>query len=252
MPRSLKTLLRAIVAFLLKLEVKLYLWRHQPSIIAVTGVTGKTAVKRAIAEELVARGVRGVRAHPKCYNTDIGLPLAILMVEPSSFSAGGWLKVLRDGFVAACKRDNNVREVLVAEYGVSTKGDMLTLLGIAHPHVAVITDIVDHPQSQATTAVMYEEMRLLARALEPQETLILNADFEAVKSIAVVARPSVNVVFYGRSEGSTYQARDVQTDNEGISFMVNSSSHHLARHGEHHLSAALASFAAADVYHALS
>jgi UDP-N-acetylmuramoyl-tripeptide--D-alanyl-D-alanine ligase len=91
-------------------------WRRElgAAVVGVTGSVGKTSTKELIAA-LAARE-RRVAANPANYNTEIGLPLAILGAPAGT-------------------------EVLVLEMGMRGFGQIALLAAIAEPDVGVITNI---------------------------------------------------------------------------------------------------------------
>jgi UDP-N-acetylmuramoyl-tripeptide--D-alanyl-D-alanine ligase len=91
-------------------------WRRalDPAVIAVTGSVGKTSTKQLIAA--LCSPWRRVAANPANFNTDIGLPLAVLAAPAGT-------------------------EVLVLEMGMRGFGQVDQLARIAEPDVGVITNI---------------------------------------------------------------------------------------------------------------
>ncbi|MDA0164849.1 UDP-N-acetylmuramoyl-tripeptide--D-alanyl-D-alanine ligase [Solirubrobacter ginsenosidimutans] len=91
-------------------------WRRalDAAVIGVTGSVGKTSTKQLIAA-LVAPH-RRVAANPANFNTEIGLPLAVLAAPPDT-------------------------EVLVLEMGMRGFGQIDELARIAEPDVGVITNV---------------------------------------------------------------------------------------------------------------
>ncbi len=89
-------------------------WRRElgTKVIGITGSTGKTSVKDIAAVLLPAR----VRASPENFNTEIGLPLAILGAERGT-------------------------EVLVLEMAMRGAGQIRELALIAEPDVVVVTNV---------------------------------------------------------------------------------------------------------------
>jgi UDP-N-acetylmuramoyl-tripeptide--D-alanyl-D-alanine ligase len=89
-------------------------WRRELGcrVIGITGSTGKTSVKDVCRAILPAR----LHASPENYNTEIGLPLAILGAAEGT-------------------------EVLVLEMGMRGAGQIAELCAIADPDVAVITNV---------------------------------------------------------------------------------------------------------------
>jgi UDP-N-acetylmuramoyl-tripeptide--D-alanyl-D-alanine ligase len=89
-------------------------WRHELDalVIGITGSTGKTSVKDICRTLLPAQ----VQASPENYNTEIGLPLAVLAAPEET-------------------------EVLVLEMGMRGPGQIAELCAIATPDVGVITNV---------------------------------------------------------------------------------------------------------------
>ena len=91
-------------------------WRRalDAAVIGVTGSVGKTSTKQLIAALIAPH--RRVAANPANFNTEIGLPLAVLAAPPGT-------------------------EVLVLEMGMRGFGQIDELARIAEPDVGVITNI---------------------------------------------------------------------------------------------------------------
>jgi UDP-N-acetylmuramoyl-tripeptide--D-alanyl-D-alanine ligase len=91
-------------------------WRRalDAAVIGVTGSVGKTSTKQLIAALIAPH--RRVAANPANWNTEIGLPLAVLAAPPGT-------------------------EVLVLEMGMRGFGQIDELARIAEPDVGVITNI---------------------------------------------------------------------------------------------------------------
>jgi UDP-N-acetylmuramoyl-tripeptide--D-alanyl-D-alanine ligase len=91
-------------------------WRREldAAVIGVTGSVGKTSTKQLIAA--LVSPWRRVAANPANWNTEIGLPLAVLAAAPGT-------------------------EVLVLEMGMRGFGQIDELARIAEPDVGVITNI---------------------------------------------------------------------------------------------------------------
>jgi UDP-N-acetylmuramoyl-tripeptide--D-alanyl-D-alanine ligase len=89
-------------------------WRRRlgPRVVGVTGSVGKTSVKDICGSLLPGR----VQTSPENYNTEVGLPLAILAAPAGT-------------------------EVLVLEMAMRGSGQIAELAGIAEPDVAVITNV---------------------------------------------------------------------------------------------------------------
>src|SRR3989339_1143710 len=129
----MKNLFKKIIQHYLKLFTKIILWRHKPFIVAVAGSTNKTTTKDYILKFLREKyGEKEVRGNPKSYNTEIGLPLAILYLDSGESSALRWLKILVQAKMRALF-GRKFPKKLVLELGVEEKGDMKPLLEMVRP-----------------------------------------------------------------------------------------------------------------------
>src|SRR6185436_5331259 len=123
---------------LLRPAARVYLRRQRPRIVAVTGTSGKTTIKRALVELLAPR--LRVRANPLSYNTAIGLPLAVLGRDLDTrrplAAARDLLHALATGYL-----DREPIDVMVLELGIRQPGDMQAHLEIVRPDVAIVTPL---------------------------------------------------------------------------------------------------------------
>lgn len=246
----MKNIFKQIVQFYLKLLTKFVLWRHKPFIIAVAGSTNKTTVKEYILKFLrekylprrQAGGEEEVRGNPKSYNTEIGLPLAILYLDSGESSAIKWLKVLVQAKMKAIF-SRQFPSKLVLELGVEEKGDMEYLLGMVKPNIAVVTNIEgSYTYSNSSLERIFEEIKILAKRLPENGYLLLNADDERVKSLAGDTR--AKVIIYGFSEGADAKAQNLKTDAQGqtfdFTFQDKKESVRIKKYGRHFISAWMA------------
>jgi UDP-N-acetylmuramyl pentapeptide synthase len=144
-----------------KLEkyVARYFKKHpEVKLVVVAGSVGKTSTKRAIAT-LLSRHYR-VALHEGNHNMHLSAPLAILGIEyPGNVkSIGAWLSV----FAAARARINGPTtvDVIVAELGTDSPGDMARFGTYLHPHIGVVTAVTpEHMEFFASMeAVAQEEL----------------------------------------------------------------------------------------------
>ena len=89
------------------------------TVVGITGSNGKTVIKEWIAEELPA-GMKCYRS-PKSYNSQLGVPLSVLMIEGDE-------------------------QLALIEAGISQPGEMERLERIIRPDVVVFTSIGDAHQ----------------------------------------------------------------------------------------------------------
>src|SRR5439155_2708320 len=123
-------------------------------LIAVTGSTGKTTTKEAIAHVLSTR----FRVHKSegNFNNQFGLPLMLLKLEPE-------------------------HDIAVVELGMSHLGEITALAQIALPEIGVITNVAPvHLEFFTSIAEIARAKYVLIESLPPGGTAVLNAHDEYV------------------------------------------------------------------------
>ncbi len=133
-----KKILKTFLKYYLKIMAKLALAIHRPFVIAVAGSTNKSFIKDEINRHLRQSGL-AVRSNIKSYNTEIGLPLAILSLPSGYNSYRRWLAAIFGAPRAVFSRA--WPKFLVLELGVARPGDMKYLLTIIKPQITVITNL---------------------------------------------------------------------------------------------------------------
>ncbi|HEU4782065.1 MAG TPA: Mur ligase family protein, partial [Ktedonobacterales bacterium] len=124
--------------------------RWCPEVIAVTGATGKTTCKEAIADVL------GLQAPTfrswRNFNDALGLPLSLGRLEPSHRYA-------------------------VLEMGADHPGEIRQLCALTRPRIGVVTNVgASHLQYFGTVARLAEELAELPASLPADGLASLNAD----------------------------------------------------------------------------
>jgi UDP-N-acetylmuramoyl-tripeptide--D-alanyl-D-alanine ligase len=234
----MKKYLKLFVQFYLKILTKFVLWRHKPFIIAVAGTTNKTTVKEYILKFLREKyGQDEVRGNPRSYNTEIGLPLAILYLDSGESSFWKWWRILIQAKLKVLF-SRKFPSKLVLELGVEKKGDMKDLLEIVLPSWVVVTNIEGtYSDSQSNLDEIFEEMKLLAEKLPPKRKLILNFDDERVKKLAEFS--PAEKISYGFSDGADAQATNLKTTVQGqtfdFSFRGEKESVEIKKYGRHNV-----------------
>jgi UDP-N-acetylmuramoyl-tripeptide--D-alanyl-D-alanine ligase len=127
-----------------------YAERINPTVVAVTGSVGKTTTKEFIyavlSEKYNAHKTEGN------YNNEIGLPLSMLSMSTDT-------------------------EAAVFELGMSFKGEISYLSGLARPHIAAITNIGNsHIENLGSRENICAAKLEIADGLDPDGYIILNAD----------------------------------------------------------------------------
>jgi alanine racemase len=193
------------------------LGKYGTEVIGITGSSGKTTTKEAIAHVL---GVRfSVFKNYANYNGRYGLPIALGRLEPSHEKAV--LEMACDGF-----------------------DEIRLLAGLTRPKVGIVTAVnPTHIEYLGSLEQIAVEKGRLVEALPPQGVAILNYDDERVRAMA--SRTRARVVFYGMDERADVRAKDVQLSANGAAFTLASDGHETPVRfpllGRHNVYAALAS-----------
>ncbi len=140
---------------LLALQTLARAWRRELGcpVVGITGSTGKTSVKDATRALLPWR----VHASPENYNTEVGLPLAILAAPPET-------------------------EVLICEMAMRGLGQIAELCEIAEPDVGAITNVGPvHLELLGTIEAIAEAKAEILAGLAADGRAVLPADAEALE-----------------------------------------------------------------------
>jgi UDP-N-acetylmuramoyl-tripeptide--D-alanyl-D-alanine ligase len=128
-------------------------WELDCRVVGITGSTGKTSVKDIVHALLPFRA----HASPENFNTEIGLPLAILGAEPGT-------------------------EVLVLEMAMRGLGQIAELCEIAEPDVGLITNVGPvHLELLGTLEAIAEAKAELLQGLGDRGRAIVPTDAEALE-----------------------------------------------------------------------
>src|SRR5947199_885013 len=165
-------------------------------VLAITGSNGKTSTKD-FAAAVLGRRFRVTKTEAN-FNNHVGLPRTIL---------------------EATSED----EVAVWEIGMNHPGEIAALSKIAAPDAAIITNIgVAHIEFMGSREAIAMEKGALAEAVEPQGTVILNADDPFSEGIA--ARTRAKVVFAGTTGGAV-RVIEIRQSAEGSEFTIVEGAH---------------------------
>src|SRR5271167_4304998 len=162
-------------------------------LIGVTGSTGKTTTKEAIAHVLSAR-FRVLKSEGN-FNNHFGLPLMLLKIEPE-------------------------HDLAVIEMGMSHAGEIAALAKIAQPEIGVVTNVAPvHLEFFDSVASIARAKYELIEALPAGGTTILNGDDEYVSQFGRDFRG--NVVLYGLRASADVRAENIEPQgSEGSTFDV--------------------------------
>ncbi len=182
MKKLFKIFLEIYLLFFSRLAIMI----HRPLVIAIAGSTNKSFIKDEINRVLRSRGF-DVRSNIKSFNTEIGLPLAILSL-PSGYGVfADWVPAVTGAPKAAIS--GKFPEILVLEYGISSPGDMKKLIRVAKPRIGIISSITQrYLESFEDMDEVVSEFKILANNIDKAGLLIYNSDNSRLSEIAASSR----------------------------------------------------------------
>jgi UDP-N-acetylmuramoyl-tripeptide--D-alanyl-D-alanine ligase len=194
--------------------------RHGGRIVAVTGSVGKTTTRQMIRAVLERRYCG--TSSPKNYNNHVGLPLAMLAMDPR-------------------------HDFAVLEVAASAPGEIARLAALCRPHVGVITRIGDaHLGGFGSLDAVAAAKAELIDAIETDGWAVLCGDDPYLRKVA--SRTPAKIVWFGRELDNDVVATRVESRHGTLSFDVDGTRMSLAVWGRHHLTSALAAIAVGRVF----
>lgn len=195
-----------ILGFLAKIIVK----KYRPFIIGITGSVGKTSTKEAIA--LVLKKKFFLRASPKNYNNEIGVPLTIINEKSAGKSLFGWLKIFLKA-ISLIILPLKFPKILVLEMAADKPNDIKYLTKIAPCQIGIVTAIVPvHLEKFGNLENILKEKQIMVTHLLPDGLAILNADDE--KLMGIRNKIKGKIVTFGFSEKADIRAIEAKIDQE--------------------------------------
>lgn len=246
----MKSLLRRLIVWKLKVLARLTLRRYRPRIVAVTGSVGKTTTKDLVAAMLSTQF--RLRASAGGYNSEFGVPLTIIG-ERTPRHAIGWIGVAARGFWKAI-RTHEYPQLLVLEMSADKPSDLAYLSRLAKPSIAVITNVQPvHIENYSSIEEIATEKSQPVRALPDDGLAVLNFDDTRVRMMKTLTDAPTS--FYGLTDESNVWADHIKQGPAGLTATIHvrpqeddePESYQLATKllGRHQLSGVLAAFAVA-------
>ncbi len=232
MMTSLKNSVRSLIETILRFESRLVLLRYKPKVVAVTGSVGKTSAKDMLYA--VLQSAYFTRKSEKSFNSDIGIPLAILGCPNGWNNPFIWMRNIADGFALIFLR-NAYPEWLVLEVGADRPGDIKRIAKWLSPDIVVVTRLPDvpvHVEFFNSPDALFKEKSHLVRLAKQTALTVLNADDKRVLEMRSHAKGKV--VTYGLAEGADiagshikilYGTAGSRTVPEGVTFHVDHAGH---------------------------
>ena len=152
-------------------------------LVGITGSTGKTTTKEAIAHILSTR-FRVLKSHGN-FNNHFGLPLVLLKLEPE-------------------------HDIAVIEMGMSHRHEITALAAIAQPNIGVVTNVsAVHLEFFNSVAEIARAKYELIESLPSGATVILNCDDEYVSQFGRDFHGEV--VMYGLRPSADVRAEKIES-----------------------------------------
>lgn len=152
-------------------------------VLAICGSNGKTIVKEWLSQ-LVADDIRSVRS-PRSYNSQVGVPLSVLKIEPET-------------------------QLAIIEAGISKPGEMARLESVIRPDDVIITNIgLAHQENFASLRdKLKEKVGLAARA----KRVFFCSDQAEVAAEVKTLCPNAELISWGRSASAKYSVKHTSDD----------------------------------------
>lgn len=215
----IKNFFKWIIKNYLKFLTKLILIRRKPLIVAIAGITNKSFVKDIVLKEL--RENFNVRGNPRTFNSEIGLPLAVLFLPSGYSSIFRWVDVLMTGtYISFFGR--KFPQVLVLEIDVKKRGEMPYLLSIFKPDIVAITDVSRVLPDNISQDDLSGDFAKLAESLSKKGTLIINGDDQKARFVA--GKAEAQKIFFGTKSDCDVKIENIEKGMSGYKFEIVTSS----------------------------
>ncbi|MCD4693824.1 hypothetical protein K8R62_00500 [bacterium] len=228
----MKSTLKIFLKYYLKYITKLVLLIHRPTVIVISGSINKNFVKNDIKKRLEKKNLK-VRGNPLNFNTEIGLPLAILYLPSGYNEYKKWLPCLLKAPLTIFKKD--FPKYLVLTLGTSDEGDMKYLLSIIRPQITVITDITQrYLEGYSDMDNLVKEYKLLSQ--KTSDLLIINNDNKRIEELK--KHTEAEIKSFGLNEESDLIIRKIKKVKDGQEIKIEekkqSKIFKIKRFGKHH------------------
>jgi len=177
-----------------------YLKRNSALVIGITGIKGKTTIKRTLVELLGSENK--TRGTLLSYNTEVGLPLSILCLKNPKTIPEKLLFPLSLARQAIWGKEK--ADILIFEYGIRSRKDAETLLNIAVPDWLIISGVEADPHLDYP-AIIEGIDHITARL--PSEKLLWIGD-DPFTSTMAAARQAPHVIYDSQLSDGRLRSRN--------------------------------------------
>ncbi len=225
----------SIILNYLRILSKIQLMKVKPIIVGITGSTGKTSIRDAVALALSVK-YKVKKTHKA--NSESGIPLDILGLHMNDYSIFDWIRVC---LLAPLKLVTNWEkyDVYVVEMGVDspqTPKNMSYLLKILKPHIGLLLNVsavhsenYDHlvgsnlndlKRVNRILGLISKEKGKLLKSLPEQGFAIGNVDDNNVQK--VLSECNSKIITFGKSNSADVRIRSIEQDKDsfGVTLMI--------------------------------
>ena len=209
---SMKKVVSYIIKKIIVNLARMHLALHKPKIIAITGSVGKTTTKDIVVA-ILQEGNHSVRASPKSYNSEFGVPLSILGMPSGRHNPFLWLYIVFVGFFRALF---DRQEYCVLEVGLENPGDIKNMVGWLKPDISVLTRLPRNPvhlENFPNKETLYLEKICLLKETKKTGTIIYNED-DSIQKPYIDAIQGPKKISFNSDELSVAQT-DIHYDQDG-------------------------------------
>lgn len=172
--------------------------KYEPGIIAVTGAIGKTSTQEALYT--ILRELRDVRASSPDFTNNMHAPLGILGEWKNGSGFFFWLNVIITGCVALITKQD-YPELLILEYNPEPRF-LRRMLGIAHPHIVVVTAL---PRS---SRISVSDVAPIIETIRSNSYCIFNYDDPTTRELKELTR--AHIMTFGFNEGAAMRVTHLE------------------------------------------
>ncbi|MEA2092548.1 MAG: Mur ligase family protein [Patescibacteria group bacterium] len=230
----MKFILKIFLKYYLKVITKIVLFIHKPVVVAVAGSTNKSFVKKEVKKKLEEVGF-SVRANPKNFNTEIGLPLSILYLPSGYNEYKRWIPAILKAPLKIFQK--KFPDFLVLSLGSSDKGDMNYLLSIIKPDISIITNITQrYKEGFSDMNNLVDEYQILAKKTRKEGVLVLNIDNYRVREVG--ENKKQKILYYGTNKDADIFISKIEKNKKGQKVSIKQQGrkkdYQINKFGEHH------------------